>query len=792
MGSDLMGPSFANRNGHFEDVPMVNLHDRLLNVNATDWRYFSDRPLTLTAGAINEMRQYLEKRRKAVDDKTIIGAKDPRAVLFLDGWHQATDGKLKTLMVFRDWRLSVSSLLKRHSRQLIQYSGDASNRQVDMQFWLTPDLAAQMWLSSARSMLQWFEQHPTDTLLFDQTSFVSKPLELAKVASQKDFEPSLLICRTYEQGLLQSSVPESMQNMMSEQIRIQCEIIQQQLFEYSDVNDKEHVHTHKSDDLVAPLLKQAAIETNKGNLPEPYFAQPHLQPLTWQDLLSCLTAYNATQIKLVDWEALLSNRHFDANQLDKLYALLMKWGINKEARQAALKSISLKPQPWRYMHLGDVDMREKQYEEAKENYTKALEMSPTNATFYARLANVATARGEYKSAKNLIDKALELDSAKLAVVQAVKYLKDTQARNLPSPAVNTVMLNTTSVMTTIADYQIVVDAMEENREHGLMLDKYMCQSAFVLRDNRNWFSNALLALPTFARACFADYTLMHLNKLFPVAALTAELLEEGSNNWEDNEHYLYNLKESSALPSVGVCIHVFYPHLLPQVFSYIANIPNIRRIIVTCSIDAEKRIKQALSKNLLVEVIALNNKGRDILPWLTIADEKLSECDLVLKLHTKKTPHQPELAGWRNQLYWQLMDKDFCKQTLQAFVDNKNLGIVIPNYHPTIVRHVNWGQNFEIAKTVAHALDIKLPKENNTFPAGSMFWYRPSALSSLTKGSWRHLEFPEEAGQTDGTVIHAIERVIRLVAEHSGYRAAMVNEICLQEPEAQQTTNPPL
>lgn len=787
-----MGPSFANRNGHFEDVPMVNLHDRLLNVNATDWRYFSDRPLTVTAGAINEMRQYLENRRKAVDDKTIIGAKDPRAVLFLDGWHQATDGKLKTLMVFRDWRLSVSSLLKRHSRQLIQYSGDATNREVDMQFWLTPDLAAQMWLSSARSMLQWFEQHPTDTLLFDQTSFVSKPLELAKVASQKGFEPSVLICRTFEQALLQSSVPESMQNMMSDKIRIQCDMIQQQLFEYSDVNDKEHVHSHKSDDLAAPLLKQAAIETNKGDLPDPYFAQPKLDQLTWQDLLSCLTAYTATQVRLVDWEALLNNGHFDANQLDKLYAILMKWGINKEARKAISKSILLKPQPWRYMYLGDVDMREKQYDEAEENYTKALEMSPTNATFYARLANVETAQGKYENAQDLIDKAVELDSTKPAIVQAINYLKDTQARNFPSPSDHHTLVLNTSGMTKITDYQLVVDAMAENREHGMKLDKYMCQSAFVLRDNRNWFNNALSALPTFARACFADYTLMHINKLFPVAALTTELFVEDSSNWKDTEHYPFNAKESSALPSVGVCIHVFYPHLLPQVFSYIANIPNVRGIVVTCSIDAKKSIKQALSKNPLVEVIALNNKGRDILPWLTIADEKLSDYDLVLKLHTKKTPHQPELAGWRNQLYWQLMDKDFCKQTLQAFVDNNNLGLVIPNYHPTIIRDVTWGQNFEIAKTIAHALNIQLPEENKTFPAGSMFWYRPNALSSLTKTSWRHFEFPEEAGQTDGTIIHAIERIIRLVAEHNGYRAAMVSEICLQKPATQQTTNPSL
>jgi tetratricopeptide (TPR) repeat protein len=778
MGNNLMGPSFANRNGHFEDIPMVNLHDRLLNINATDWRYFADEPLTLTAGAIKEMRQYLEQRKKTVDEETLIGAKDPRAVLFLAGWHKATDGHLKTLMVFRDWRLSVSSLLKRHSRQLIQYSGDANKREIDMQFWLTPDLAAQMWISSARAMLRWFKQHPADTLLFDQASFVAKPLELAEIASKKRFEPSLLKCRTYEQGLLQSAVPESMQGMISKQMRIQCDAIQQQLFECSDVNHKEYVSTHASDKLVTPLLKQAAIEINIGSLPDPYFARPVLENLTWQDLLSCLTAYNATQAKLVDWEALLSDGKFDANQLDKLYALLMKWSLNKGARQAVLTSISLKPQPWRYMYLGDVDMREKQYSEAKKNYNKAVEISPANATFYARLANVETAQDNYENAQALIDKALELDPTKPAILQAINYLKDSRIGSERRPSNETMMSNTTGGMFRITDYQTVVDAMAENREHGMKLDKYMCQSAFVLRDNRKWFINALSVLPVFARACFADYTLMHLNKIFPVAALTTELLLEDTNSWELTEHYLFDVKESSGLPSVGICIHAFYPHLLPQVFSYIANIPNIRRIVVTCSIDAEQRLKQALSKNLLVEVTALNNKGRDILPWLTIAAEKLSEYDLVLKLHTKKTPHQPELAGWRNQLYWQLMDNDFCLQTLQAFADNDNLGMVIPNYHPTIVRDVNWGQNFDIAQTIAQHLDIHLPEDNKIFPAGSMFWYRPNALSALTTNNWRHFEFPEEAGQTDGTIIHAIERIIGLVAEHSGYRVSLVSEIC--------------
>lgn len=56
------------------------------------------------------------------------------------------------------------------------------------------------------------------------------------------------------------------------------------------------------------------------------------------------------------------------------------------------------------------------------------------------------------------------------------------------------------------------------------------------------------------------------------------------------------------------------------------------------------------------------------------------------------------------------------------------------------------------------------------FPAGSMFWFRPKALSTLIDFDFSMEEFPEEKGQTDGTLAHAIERGLLFVVEHNGYR----------------------
>ena len=63
-----------------------------------------------------------------------------------------------------------------------------------------------------------------------------------------------------------------------------------------------------------------------------------------------------------------------------------------------------------------------------------------------------------------------------------------------------------------------------------------------------------------------------------------------------------------------------------------------------------------------------------------------------------------------------------------------------------------------------------LPPDNALrFPVGSMFWARSAALKPLLDLDLQPQHFPPEAGQVDGTLAHAIERMLGVTCRAGGY-----------------------
>jgi lipopolysaccharide biosynthesis protein len=177
------------------------------------------------------------------------------------------------------------------------------------------------------------------------------------------------------------------------------------------------------------------------------------------------------------------------------------------------------------------------------------------------------------------------------------------------------------------------------------------------------------------------------------------------------------------------------------------------------------------------ECISFDNKGRDILPFLKVLGEVLAQDEgLVLKLHTKKSLHRVDGDVWRKDLLSKLITPQQARKIYESFRHCADLSIVAPEGH-VISMDTYWGSNASTVHYLCRRMDIPMPvPEDAAFPAGSMFYIRPNVLGPLLDIHLDEAEFEEEAGQVDGTMAHAIERVFGILAVHGKGILATSNE----------------
>ncbi len=237
---------------------------------------------------------------------------------------------------------------------------------------------------------------------------------------------------------------------------------------------------------------------------------------------------------------------------------------------------------------------------------------------------------------------------------------------------------------------------------------------------------------------------------------------------------------------IAAACHMFHPDLSVEFREVLARIPG--RVDVVLSTDtADKRDEIAQSfvgwDKGGVDVRIVANRGRDIGPKLTAYDDVHARYDLVLYLHSKRSITGGrdgsvliDGSEWRRYLLHNLVGSPaIVSSILEAFRSDQRLGIVTPQHWEPIRHKINWGDNFFIARDLARRMGIHLtPAHPIDFPSGSMFWARPAALRLIFDLGLRVEDFPDEAGQDDGTPAHAVERLFLFACEAAGYRWAKV------------------
>ncbi len=238
----------------------------------------------------------------------------------------------------------------------------------------------------------------------------------------------------------------------------------------------------------------------------------------------------------------------------------------------------------------------------------------------------------------------------------------------------------------------------------------------------------------------------------------------------------------------AVIIHVYYEDLLAKVVQYVENIPDDIDVYITTS---EKRNVEAMNrllkeKNLCrVQILLVPNRGRDCSALLIGCRKLVERYEYICFLHDKKTSGNNGALTigetFMANLFDNLLGGDkYIRNILYLFQEHESLGLLAPpipvHGQYFCLKDNAWTCCFDRTMELAEKIGVKIriSEEKKPFVLSTAFWCRTEALRPLWDYGFSYEEFCEEPMPEDGTISHAIERILPYVAQERGYYSGIV------------------
>lgn len=236
---------------------------------------------------------------------------------------------------------------------------------------------------------------------------------------------------------------------------------------------------------------------------------------------------------------------------------------------------------------------------------------------------------------------------------------------------------------------------------------------------------------------------------------------------------------------IAVVIHMHYLDSLEKYENYINIIP--QEIIVYFTTSNEKlrekiEIIAACKDNY--RIIPKSNRGRDISSFLVACRKEILNFEYICFLHDKKETHpsmKPDTDRWIYSMWENMVGSMFYINNLITYLEkNTGVGLLLPpiyfgerySFAHENVWYKNYDNTIKLAKRLALHCDIK--KTVSPMAIGTVFWAKVEALRKLFEYEWKYEHFDEEPLAKDGTLSHAIERILEFVAKDAGYEIKWV------------------
>ena len=142
---------------------------------------------------------------------------------------------------------------------------------------------------------------------------------------------------------------------------------------------------------------------------------------------------------------------------------------------------------------------------------------------------------------------------------------------------------------------------------------------------------------------------------------------------------------------IAIQVHLYYDDLIEEIVNKTNNIPIFFDLYIsTDSLYKKNKIIDYIknnSKSKNVEILVVENKGRDVMPLLIQMKNKVKKYKYICHIHTKKSLFIDIGENWRNYLYNNLLgNENIISEILSEFENKDKLGFSFPeNYYKALL-----------------------------------------------------------------------------------------------------------
>jgi lipopolysaccharide biosynthesis protein len=268
---------------------------------------------------------------------------------------------------------------------------------------------------------------------------------------------------------------------------------------------------------------------------------------------------------------------------------------------------------------------------------------------------------------------------------------------------------------------------------------------------------------------------------------TTEVLASYSKRGE-NEFPKYGIKKRPKAET-AVVVHLYYPERWTEICKKLDSLNKADYdLYITLSQKDRDFEKQILNYSKNAQILYVPNRGRDVLPFLHLA-RRLDDAGYkyALKLHSKKSTHRKDGNDWFKSVISGLLPDSKIIPAILMGLRNDNVSIVGPKGHTvSLKRHMGGNEGYlkklltDIYGRQTAEKVIKTPEKFNYF-GGTMFWIKLETLRPLLKLQLLPEDFESEQGQIDGTLAHAVERLMGVIPQLAGEKLYVISEHDVEE-----------